>query len=120
MNVAPSFKIRPFGLEVPRRHKYGAVKTAVDGVTFDSKAEAHRYSELKLLASRGFIRNLELQPTFAFQIDGKTIFKYRSDFAYFEGNGRVIEDVKGIQTAVFRLKRKLIEAQFGIKITITK
>lgn len=121
MRAAPKqdFSLRPFGLEAPRRaNKYHAVKTEVDGVVFDSKAEAKRYGELKLLGRGGYIRNLELQPTFVFAIGGKAIFKYLADFRYFEGQTRVVEDVKGLQTAVFRLKRKIIEAHFNIKITV--
>lgn len=109
--------MRPFGLEAPRVSKYRAVKTVVDGVTFDSKREAARYAELRLLEKRGFIRQLELQPEFKFQIDGKPIFKYRADFRYFEGEGRVIEDVKGVRTAVYRIKKKIIEAAFNVRIT---
>lgn len=116
----PSMTDRPFGVPLARPSKYHAIKTVVDGITFDSKREAARYGELKLLEKGGYIRNLELQPTFVFAIGGKTIFKYISDFRYFEGQTRMVEDVKGMQTAVFRLKRKLIEAHFNIKITVVK
>lgn len=137
---AISQAIRPFGLESqcrlcdglgcpvcgeyrkPRKNKFNAVKTVVDGITFDSKREAARYGELKLLEKGGFIRNLELQPQFEFKLnsDGKVLFRYRADFRYFEGATRICEDVKGLETAVFKLKRKLIEAAFNVKITIVK
>lgn len=103
-----------------RKNKYGAVKTVCDGITFASSAEAKRYGELRLLEKRGFIRNLAVQPEFPFEIDGKRIFVYRADFIYFEGDGRVVEETKGFQTPVWRLKQKLIEAQYGFKITVTK
>ena len=47
-----------------RRAKYGNTKVKVDGITFDSKAEARRYGELKLLERAGEITSMELQPTF--------------------------------------------------------
>jgi hypothetical protein len=110
----PSTSPRPFGLETS---KYGARKTVVDGITFASAAEARRYGELRLLEKAKLIRNIELQPQFPFTIDGKIIFKYIADFAYFEGQTRKIEDVKGFKTPLYKLKKKLIEAQFDVKIT---
>lgn len=101
----------------PRPNKYGAVKTTVDNIRFDSKRESERYSELKLLFKNGHIHNLEIQPRFDFKIDGKHMFTYRGDFAYFDGDRRIIEDCKGVRTAVYKLKKKLIEAQFKIKVT---
>ncbi len=99
--------------------KYRAIKTVVDNITFDSKKEARRYGELKLLFKAGQIRNLEIQPEFDFSIEGKKIFTYRADFAYFENQDRVIEDCKGFKTPVYRLKKKLIEAQCKFKIRET-
>ena len=97
-----------------RRHKYGAVKTVVDGITFPSKAEARRYGELQMLG----VRDLELQPKFPVVINGAKICTYIADFAYLEINGdAVIEDVKGMKTPVYRLKKKLVEALYGITIT---
>lgn len=112
--------VRPFGLEAPRVSKYRAVKTVVDGITFHSAAEARRYLQLKLLEKGGYIRQLELQPEFRFEIDGKPVFKYIADFVYFEGSIRVVEDVKGFKTPVFKLKLRLIEAAFNIKIRLVK
>jgi hypothetical protein len=97
-----------------RQHKYNARKTEIDGVTFDSKREAQRYVKLKARAAAGEIHALQLQPRFELQpsfkgANGKTIraIHYVADFQYVE-NGRVIvEDAKGMETAVFKLKRKL-------------
>jgi hypothetical protein len=100
----------------PRRSKYGAKAEIVDGVFFASRAEARRYRELKLLEAGGYIRKLELQPVYEFKIDGAVIFKYVGDFRYMENSLKVLEDVKGFKTPVYRLKRRLIEAQHGIKI----
>jgi hypothetical protein len=106
-------------------HKYGAVRTAVDGVTFASKAEARRYAELKMREKAGEIRDLELQPKFPLcvrnrsQYDDDLIGVYVADFRYREGpNGILrIEDVKGMKTALYRWKKKHVEAQYGITIT---
>jgi len=104
-----------------KRGKYGAIKTNVDGITFASKAEAARYVELKALEAAGEINGLELQPKFACVIDGKKVCDYFADFAYFTRKKRVIEDVKGIETAVFRLKKKLVEALYpGVEIEVVK
>ena len=65
------------------KHKYRAVKTTVDGITFDSKKEAKRYTELKLLEKSGMITHLELQPTYQITVNGVDICKYKADFRYF-------------------------------------
>jgi hypothetical protein len=97
-------------------HKYGAKKTTIDGITFDSKREATRYSNLCLLERAGAITDLELQPKFELQpsfrdVDGKhqRAIYYIADFAYDEPgcDRRIVEDVKGMETAVFKLKKKL-------------
>lgn len=107
----------------PKRNKYGVApveQRTADGIVFASAAECRRYGQLKLLEKSGYIKKLELQPKFVFEIDGKPIFSYFSDFGYREGMTQVIEDTKGFQTPLFRLKRKLIEAKFKIKIRLTK
>ena len=102
-----------------RRNKYAACKTVVDNITFDSKREAKRYGELMMLFRIGGIRNLELQPEFDFKVDGKKVFTYRADFAYFIGQKRVVEDVKGVRTPLYKLKKKLIEASYKIEVLET-
>lgn len=98
--------------------KYNAVKTEVDGYVFDSKAEANRYSELKLMELADEISYLELQPKFPIVVNGKKIATYIADFRYFYcGTKQVIEDVKGVKTPVYRLKKKLVEAIYGVTIT---
>ena len=95
-------------------NKYGNKKTIVDGIKFDSIKEANRYQELKLLARGGLVNELELQPRFELQTGftrkGKKIRKieYVADFRYVNENGiEIIEDVKGMLTDIYRLKRKL-------------
>lgn len=103
--------------------KYNAIRTTVDNITFASKKESVRYSELKMLLNAGKISMLELQPKFDLIVNGKKIGKYVADFEYYEPAGlkpeifiRVIEDVKGMKTPVYKLKKKHVEAQYGVVI----
>lgn len=97
--------------------KYHNKRTTVDGITFDSKKEAKRYAELKMLEKGGAISQLVLQPRFelqeSFKKNGKTYRKieYVADFMYRdnEKNVTIVEDVKGIKTDVYKLKRKMFE-----------
>jgi hypothetical protein len=105
-----------------RRHKFNAKRTVVDGITFASKKEAKRYADLKLLQKAGEIARLEIQPVYplhAWGVEKRQIGKYIADFRYFDKRAglNVIEDVKGVKTPVYRLKKKHVEAQYGIQIT---
>lgn len=95
--------------------KYNAKKTNVDGIKFDSIREADRYCELKLFLKAGEIRNLVLQPRFLLQdeffdkngVKHKKI-EYVADFMYVDkDNKKIVEDVKGMMTDVYKLKKKL-------------
>lgn len=98
--------------------KYKNVKCEYDGKKFDSLKEMRHYIYLKSLEKRGVITDLQLQTKLDFKIDGKKIFTYKPDFEYNDEFGHHIVDVKGIQTPVFKLKKKLVEAQYDIKIEI--
>ena len=96
------------------RSKFRNVKTSVDGYTFDSKAEARRYGELKRLVAYGKISDLRVHPRYVLQAafkdrHGKThrAISYEADFEYREGDALVVEDVKGTRTAVFNIKEKM-------------
>ena len=99
-----------------RFSKYKAVKTIVDGIKFDSKKEAKRYQELKLLERGGVIKDLELQPRFDFVLNGVKMGFYKADFRYTEDDKIVIEDVKGFKTPMYNLKKKMMRAFHGIDI----
>lgn len=101
--------------------KYRAVKTVVDGITFDSKKEARRYQVLKLMERGKEIVSLELQPEFKVYLCEKKMFTYKADFGYIclHTGDSIIEDVKGFKTPVYRLKKKIIEAVYGVKILET-
>ena len=97
--------------------KYKAIRTEVDGIMFASKKEARRYQDLKLLHKAGLISQLKLQPVYPFILNEKVMFKYIADFEYIEGKNVVVEDVKGMKTPMYRLKKKLIEAMYPFEIS---
>ena len=100
--------------------KYKNKKTIVDDIQFDSKLEAKRYNELKLLEKSGKIKELKLQPSFelipSFKKNGKTFRKaiYKADFSYIdtETGETIIEDTKGYVTELYKLKKKIFEYKF--------
>ena len=100
-------------------NKYNNIKTIINGIKFDSKAESERSCELKLLEKAGQIHDLVLQPKFilqpSFKHDGKTnrAITYVADFSYTEDGKSIVEDVKGVETAVFKLKEKMFLRAYG-------
>lgn len=88
-------------------NKYSNKKTIVEGITFDSKREASRYCELKLLERAKEIKDLRLQVVFVLCAG----IKYIADFTYWEVKNPeklIVEDVKGVKTDVYKLKKKLL------------
>lgn len=102
-----------------RKNKYNAQKITIDGITFHSIRESKRYLDLKNLERAGRIHSLELQPRYDFIINGIKIGFYKADFRYKEKNQLIIEDVKGMKTPVYSLKKKLMLAIFHINILET-
>ncbi len=102
----------------PKPNKYLNKKTVVDGHMFDSKKEAHHYGILKMREAAGEIYNLQLQPRWELVVNGERIGFYKADFRYkdMEDVEHVI-DVKGMKTAVYQLKKRLMYACWGIRIT---
>lgn len=100
--------------------KYRAKRTELDGMQFDSKREAERWQQLKLLEKAGIVKNLQRQVTYECWVNSRLICKYRADYVYDDAEkGHVIEDAKGFRTPVYRMKRKLVEACHGINILET-
>lgn len=119
-----------------KSNKYSNKKVIVDGITFDSKREANRYSELLLLEQAGAISNLQRQVKYVLipaqrEPDtigarggihkGKIIEKecsYYADFVYFDREKQeiVVEDTKGMKTTEYIIKRKLMLFRHGIRI----
>lgn len=108
-----------------RRTKYNSRKVVHKGITYDSKKEAKRAYELEKLEKDGTITGLQRQVKFelipAQRIDGKVVEKacnYIADFTYYFNGSYVVEDVKGILTKEFIIKRKLMLKVHGIRINI--
>ena len=106
-------------------NKYGARKTEIDGIVFDSGREARRYSQLKLMERAGEIRDLKLQVKYNLiprqnKPDGKIIERpvdYIADFVYKDAAGNtVVEDAKGRKTKEYIIKRKLMLYVHGIRV----
>lgn len=114
--------------------KYRSKKVIIDGITFDSRKEANRYCELKMLQRAGKIKNLEIQKSFELiptqrepetmtktgkVKQGKVIeqsVKYIADFVYIENGKTVVEDTKGFRTKDYIIKRKMLLYFYGIRI----
>ena len=127
-----------------RRNKYGNIPTTVEGITFDSRLEARRYTELRLLERCGEISDLELQRRYELipaqyeVIDTGEVYKrgprkgapkrrsrcveeaavYIADFVYRDNRTGevVVEDTKGRYTKDYVIKRKLMYCIYNIKI----
>jgi hypothetical protein len=99
-------------------NKYRAKRTVVDGLTFDSRKEARRYGELKLLLQGRKITDLQLHPRFELRVNGHLIGHYTADFEYFADGKQVVEDVKSraTRTRDYVLRRKLMKALHGIEV----
>ena len=106
--------------EPEKRHKYNAKRKTVDGHTFASTAEALRYHELRMSELAGLITNLQLQVPYEIDINGVHVCTYIADFVYQKDGHLVVEDVKGVLTPVYRLKKKLLSACHGIEISEVK
>lgn len=100
--------------------KYNNTRTIVDGIKFDSKAEARRYKELKLLEQAGYIADLQRQVKYELipKQGGERSVNYYADFVYLEVKTgiKVVEDVKGHRTREYVIKRKLMRQVHGIEI----
>lgn len=108
-----------FKVHGPGAAKYSNEKVVVDGIKFDSKREAARYQELKLMEQAKVIKGLVLQPRFRIEIGGVEVryasgrqVVYVADFEYWdnERKTRVVEDAKGMPTPLYKLKRALMAA----------
>jgi hypothetical protein len=101
--------------------KYGAKATTIDGHRFHSKKEADTYILLRHLEKVGEILDLELQPRFQLHANGKMIGSYIADFRYVvtSTGEKVVQDVKGFKTDLYKWKKKHVEAEYNLKILET-
>lgn len=96
-----------------KRSKYGAVKTQIDGHTFDSKKEADYYCDLKLRLQAKDIKGFCLQPIFILAPE----LKYKADFVVFHNDGTTeVIDVKGFKTKEYITKKKIFEDKYNLRI----
>jgi len=102
-------------------NKFGAIRTKIDGYSFDSLAEAQRYRDLCLLVKAGEITDLRVHPKYVlqegFEYHGRKLrpIIYESDFEYNENGMTIVEDVKGgkaTQTALFKVKAKMFKKKY--------
>lgn len=99
--------------------KYRNVRTEFNGITYDSKKEANRAAELRILELGQKINDLKKQVRFALWVNRFLICTYVADFVYTENGKQIVEDVKSPATRklpVYRLKKKLMRACLGIEI----
>lgn len=101
--------------------KYRNIQTEYNGFKYMSKKEAEYAMTLDSLKKasnkKDRVISFENQPPFPIFINGIKVFTYISDFKVFYADGRVeIVDVKGVKTDVYRLKKKCVQAQYGIEI----
>jgi len=92
---------------------------------FASMGEANRFAELALQQDYGHISDLRVQVPYPIKVRGQKIFEYRADFTYKQKDGSpIVEDFKGAssghETDLFKLKRKIVEATYQIKIYISR
>jgi len=100
-----------------RASKYHARAVERDGKRFDSLLEARRWSLLRIMEQAGEISDLQHHVTFALRVGQETLGHYEADFTYTKDCAQVIEDAKGVETALFRWKAKHMAAQ-GNPVTI--
>lgn len=123
-------------------NKFHNHKVTIDNIVFDSKREANRYGELKTLEKSGIIKNLELQkkfelvPTQYEEVDTGEVYArgekkglpkmkkvcrekavdYIADFVYERDGKTIVEDVKGMRTKDYIIKRKLMLWVHGVEV----
>ena len=99
-------------IDKKKKSKYKANRVEIDGVKFDSQKEADYYCELKLRLQAGEINGFCRQAEFI--LDGG--IRYIADFIVFYKDHTEVIDVKGFKTDVYKLKKKLFESRFNLKI----
>ena len=106
--------------------KYHSTPTEVNGIRFDSKREANRWFELRMLERAGKIEKLKRQVKYLLipsqYRDGKCIEReasYIADFVYIKDGHLVVEDCKGFRTPEYKIKRKLMLQLYDIRLVET-
>ncbi len=92
-----------------KAHKLKAKRIVVNNIKFPSFSEGLRYSKLAYLEFKKVISDLKLQTKYPMPREGKPFCNYIDDFNFLYQNKRIVEDVKGKETPVFRLKAKMFK-----------
>ena len=100
--------------------KYQNIQTRIGDKVYDSRKEARRAMELRLMERAGEIEGLEEQKRYMLlpAQDGEKPVYYVADFRYVDNRTGevVVEDVKGVRTKEYILKRKMMLFFFNIKV----
>jgi predicted nuclease of restriction endonuclease-like RecB superfamily len=99
-----------------KKSKYNNKRIKIDGHVFDSIRESKYYEELKLRLAAKDILGFCVQPKFILADN----VSYKPDFIVFEKDKTRVIDIKGVETQVFKIKKKLFEEKFNLKIEIIK
>ena len=112
-------------MTVKSRSKYNNKKVTLDGITFDSKIEASYYEYLKRLEQQGIVSEFLMQKEYivfdGYTKDGKKVrpIKYKADFeVHYADNHIEVIDIKGFETADFKLKKKLFEYRYPFTLKL--
>lgn len=113
-----------------KRNKYKNTKVVINGVKYDSKFEASELLKLKKYQEYGLIKDLIFKPKYEFIVNGEPIkyvgkkrsnkLTYTADAKYYDNKLRqtVVVDIKGFETAVFKIKRALMKSINGIEVQL--
>lgn len=107
-----------------RRNKYNAIRTIVGEHVFDSKREADAWIYLKHRENAGEIKDLKRQVSFGLHAHSESgpvkACRYIADFQYWDvaKQQMIVADAKGVKTALFKLKAKLLKANYGIEVEL--
>lgn len=98
------------------KNKYRAQPVVTDEGRFASKKEYADWCQLKLREKAGLITHLQRQVKFDLSVNAQLVTTFIADAVFFENGKRVVVDSKGVQTPVYRLKKKLMRALLNIEV----
>jgi hypothetical protein len=127
------FGMKTRGAPSPRRTKYGNVRTQFNGETFDSKAQAEDEQMLATQVAAGLIAGYAREVSIPLRgCPGKRRPRMQIDWLVNEPRPHlcskcghvdhvlqlVLKDTKGLITPAWETKRRVLEAQLGIRIEV--
>lgn len=98
-------------LKGEKKNKFNARKKELDDYVYDSGFEAEYAAELQVRLRAGDILGFERQFPVPIYVNGYHICTCKVDFLVYERDGtKALKETKGVETADYRIKKKLIEA----------